>query len=91
MEIFHDFGWFFVEIFHDFGWFFATRIRIRFIEADPDPADQNETDSNGSGSATLPITVHVVYIVDVLDIEGYWDKDEVVKYMSLAPKNEHGT
>ena len=29
----------FVEIFHDFGWFFATRIRIRFIEADPDPAD----------------------------------------------------
>ena len=32
----------FVEIFHDFGWFFATRIRIRFIEADP--ADQNETD-----------------------------------------------
>ena len=36
--------YFFVEIFHDFGWFFATRIRIRFIEADPDPADQNETD-----------------------------------------------
>ena len=32
----------FVEIFHDFGRFFATRIRIRFIEADP--ADQNETD-----------------------------------------------
>ena len=43
----------FVEIFHDFGWFFATRIRIRFIEADPIPADQNETDPNGSGSATL--------------------------------------
>ena len=50
--IFVDFCWFlliflkFVEIFHDFGWFFATRIRIRFIEADPDrdPADQNETD-----------------------------------------------
>ena len=34
----------FVEIFHDFGWFCATRIRIRFIEADPDPTDQNETD-----------------------------------------------
>ena len=34
----------FVEIFYDFGWFFATRIRIRFIEADPDPANQNETD-----------------------------------------------
>ena len=34
----------FVEIYHYFGWFFATRIRIRFIEADPDPADQNETD-----------------------------------------------
>ena len=33
----------FVEIFHDFDWFFATRIRIRFVEADPgpDPADQN--------------------------------------------------
>ena len=29
---------------NDFGWFFATRIRIRFIEADSDPADQNETD-----------------------------------------------
>ena len=45
----------FVEIFHDFGWFFATRIRIRFIEADPDPADQYETDpyGSGSGSATL--------------------------------------
>ena len=41
-----------VEIFHDFGWFFATRIRIRFIEADtaPYPADQNETDPNESGS-----------------------------------------
>ena len=45
----------FVEIFHDFGLLFATRIRIRFIEADldPDPADQNETDPNGSGSETL--------------------------------------
>ena len=43
----------FVEIFHDFGRFFATRIRIRFNEADPDPADQNETDPNGSGSETL--------------------------------------
>ena len=29
-------------------WFFATRIRIRFIEADPDPADQTETDPKGS-------------------------------------------
>ena len=27
---------------HDFGGFYATRIRIRFIEADPNPADQNE-------------------------------------------------
>ena len=39
------FLWFwliFVEIFHDFGWFFVTR--IRFIEADPGPADQNKTD-----------------------------------------------
>ena len=43
----------FVEIFHDFNSFFATRIRIRFIEADPDTPDQNETDPNGSGSATL--------------------------------------
>ena len=43
----------FVEIFHDFGWLFATRIRVRFIEADPDPADQNETIPNGSGSETL--------------------------------------
>ena len=43
----------FCGILHDFGWFFATRIRIRFIEADPDPADQNETDPHGSGSATL--------------------------------------
>jgi len=43
----------FDEIFHDFGWYFATRIRIRFIEADPDPADQNETDPNGSGCETL--------------------------------------
>ena len=43
----------FQENFRDFGWFFATRIRIRFIEADPDPADQNETDPYGSGSATL--------------------------------------
>ena len=36
----------FVEIFHDFCRIFATRIRIRFIEADPnpDPADRNETD-----------------------------------------------
>ena len=47
----------FVEIFHDFGRFFATRIRIRFIEADPDPADQNETDPYGSGSATLSETI----------------------------------
>ena len=45
----------FVEIFHDFGWFFATRIRIRFIEADPD--DHNETDPNGSGSETLVQTI----------------------------------
>ena len=45
----------FVEIFHDSGWLFATRIRIRFIEADP--ADQNETDPNGSGSATLRQTM----------------------------------
>ena len=56
------FEWFlliFVEIFHDFGWFFVTRIRIRFIEADPDPdpADQNETDPNGSGSETLLSTL----------------------------------
>ena len=36
--------------------FFATRIRIRFIEADPDPADQNEMDPNGSGSETLVVT-----------------------------------
>ena len=42
-----------MEIFHDLGWFFATRIRIRFIEADPDPADQNETDPNGSRSTTM--------------------------------------
>ena len=33
-----------VEIFYECGWFFATRIRIRFIEADPDPAEQNKTD-----------------------------------------------
>ena len=39
-----------MEIFQDLVWFFATRIRIRFIEADPDPADQNETDPHGSGS-----------------------------------------
>ena len=38
------------------GWFFATRIRIRFIEADPDLADQNEMDPYGSGSATLLLT-----------------------------------
>ena len=42
-----------MEIFHDLGRFFATRIRIRFIEADPDPANQNEADPNGSGSSTL--------------------------------------
>ena len=40
----------FRKIFLDFGWFFATRIRIRFIEADPDPADQNETDPYGSAT-----------------------------------------
>ena len=51
--IFLWFSLIFVEIFHGFGWFFATRIWIRFIEADPDPADQNETDLNGFGSATL--------------------------------------
>ena len=39
----------FVDIFHDFGGFFATRIRIRFIEADPDP--------HVSGSATLNETI----------------------------------
>ena len=37
----NDLGWF-DDIFHDLGRFFATRIRIRFIEADP--ADQIETD-----------------------------------------------
>ena len=41
-EKMYDILMIFVEIFHDFGWFFATRIRIRFIEADP--AYQNETD-----------------------------------------------
>ena len=51
------FRWFLLKFCHDFGWFFATRIRIRFIEADPDPADQNETDLYGSGSETLPWTV----------------------------------
>ena len=51
----YDFLMIFVEIFHDFGWFFATRIRIRFIEADPDPADQNKTDPNGSGSGSTTL------------------------------------
>ena len=62
LMIFVDFCW-------NFAWFFATRIRIRFIEADPnsDPADQNETDPNGSGSETLVLTVScfVHYVCNV--------------------------
>ena len=54
MKKMYDILMIFVEIFHDFGWFFATRIRIRFIEADP--ADQNETDPYGSGSETLVLS-----------------------------------
>ena len=43
-----------VEIFHDFGRFFVTRIRFIEADPDPDPADQNETDPHGS--ATLQKT-----------------------------------
>ena len=52
----------FVEIFNDFGWFFATRIRIRFIEADPGPADQNETDPDPQHWFQRCIIIYVLYI-----------------------------
>ena len=47
---------------------FATRIRIRFIEADQDQADQNETDPNGSGSETLAIRINCFIKYNILVI-----------------------
>ena len=54
-----------MEIFHDFGWSFATRIRIRFIEADPDPADRiGNTGHNLTfyRRKILSILIHAIFL-----------------------------
>ena len=55
-----------MEIFHNFGWYFATRIRIRFIEADPDPADLiGNTGHNLSLNyrrKILSILIHAIFL-----------------------------